>query len=271
MGPRLSDLIQNNQQGTYRLPMYKDEHQNRVQATSPSTTTTSTNKKDTLDLSMTELTKLPSSLAKRSGAIRILKLNSNYLRTLSHDISKLKNLRELHLQYNQQEFIHPSIWCLPNLELLDLSFNTIQTVPGEISCLERLTKLYLAYNILYKLPEQFSMLHELRELDLSCNKFTEVPLQIFSMNNLQKLNLENNNICHIPKAMSKLKGLHELNLLRNPINTIHQKAIDYLLELRVFQFGTSKEEKNILTNPTGGKRLNLPSIPCTSSTYSGSA
>ena len=65
--------------------------------------------------------------------------------------------------------------------------------------------------------------------------------------------------------MNQLTGLHELNLLRNPINTIHQKTIDYLLELQVFKFGTLKEGKNILTNPSGGKRLTLPSIPYTGS------
>lgn len=282
MGPRLSDLVPAQlQNGTYTLPMYRDEHQNQIQPSSPVITKTegNSNKKATLDLSMTELTKLPSNMLtkRRGGSLRVLKLNSNYLRTLSHDISNLKNLRELHVQYNQQEYIHPSVWTLPKLELLDLSFNSIATIPAEIHCLGKtMTKLYLSYNSIYKLPDQFGLLYELVELDLSSNKFNHIPQAILNLNrNLRRLNLENNNISYISKDVSKLKGLRELNLLRNPINTIHQKAMDYLLGLEIFRFGTENTNRNnVLTNPSGGvgrQRLKLPTIPrYDSSHHSGS-
>jgi len=83
---------------------------------------------------------------KSPNKVDILFLNHHKLNSLSRDIHKLTNLKELHLANNNIKSLPKEIGRLINLEALDISNNQISRFPKEFSTLSKLEKLIITGN-----------------------------------------------------------------------------------------------------------------------------
>ncbi|XP_005995128.1 leucine-rich repeat-containing G-protein coupled receptor 4 isoform X3 [Latimeria chalumnae] len=155
-----------------------------------------------LDISMNNVTELP------SGAVR-----------------NLPYLEELRLAGNDLSYIHPdALFGLHQLKVLMLQNNQLKTVPSEaLKGLSALQSLRLDANHITSVPEDsFEGLIQLRHLWLDDNILTQVPVHPLSnLPSLQALTLALNKITQIPDfAFANLSSLVVLHLHNNKIRTI---------------------------------------------------
>ena len=98
--------------------------------------------------------------------LEILILNNNNLDKVINNFSRLKNLKQLHLQNNKIESFEASF---KKIELLDLSHNNIDIFPKKILKLTSLKILNLSFNKLTRIDNNIHLLSNLIELEISNN------------------------------------------------------------------------------------------------------
>ncbi|XP_039247268.1 leucine-rich repeat-containing G-protein coupled receptor 5 isoform X7 [Pipra filicauda] len=166
-----------------------------------------------LDLSMNNITKLP-----------------------SNPVHNLRFLEELRLAGNGLTYIPKGAFAgLFSLKVLMLQNNQLRQVPTEaLQNLRSLQSLRLdANHINYVPPNCFSGLVSLRHLWLDDNSLTEIPVQAFrSLPALQAMTLALNKIHYIPDyAFGNLSSLVVLHLHNNRIYSLGKKCFDGLHSL----------------------------------------
>ncbi|XP_078697419.1 uncharacterized protein LOC144925314 [Branchiostoma floridae x Branchiostoma belcheri] len=204
----------------------------------------------TLDLfceyrsSPTSLAQLPKEVFELKE-LEALDLTKNKNIDLSHQLTKLTNLKVLCLDDCDLKTVPAAVMKLPQLEMLILSNNRNITLPDEMSGLTNLTVLDLRYCNLDTLPSVVLKLTNLQVLDLSAgwNSILKisVPDELSKLNKLKVLTLRYRNLDTVPPAVLKLPQLEELDLSGN--SGIHlPDGLAGLTNLRVLKLaGTDME------------------------------
>ncbi|XP_062838684.1 leucine-rich repeat-containing G-protein coupled receptor 5 isoform X2 [Anolis carolinensis] len=166
-----------------------------------------------LDLSMNNISKLPSNVLHNLRFLEELRLAGNCLTHIPRGaFAGLFNLKVLMLQNNLLKQVPlEALQNLRSLQSLRLDANHISFVP----------------------PNSFSGLVSLRHLWLDDNALTEIPVQAFrSLPALQAMTLALNKIHHIPDyAFGNLSSLVVLHLHNNRIYSLGKKCFDGLHSL----------------------------------------
>ncbi|XP_072779180.1 leucine-rich repeat-containing G-protein coupled receptor 5 isoform X3 [Taeniopygia guttata] len=203
-----------------------------------------------LDLSMNNITKLP-----------------------SNPVHHLRFLEELRLAGNGLTYIPKGAFAgLFSLKVLMLQNNQLRQVPTEaLQNLRSLQSLRLdANHINYVPPNCFNGLVSLRHLWLDDNSLTEIPVQAFrSLPALQAMTLALNKIHYIPDyAFGNLSSLVVLHLHNNRIYSLGKKCFDGLhsLETLDLNYNSLDEFPTAIRTLTNLKELgfhsnNIKSIP----------
>ncbi|NXJ03511.1 LGR5 protein, partial [Odontophorus gujanensis] len=203
-----------------------------------------------LDLSMNNITKLP-----------------------SNPVHNLRFLEELRLAGNGLTYIPKGAFAgLFSLKVLMLQNNQLRQVPTEaLQNLRSLQSLRLdANHINYVPPNCFNGLVSLRHLWLDDNSLTEIPIQAFrSLPALQAMTLALNKIHYIPDyAFGNLSSLVVLHLHNNRIYSLGKKCFDGLhsLETLDLNYNILDEFPTAIRTLTNLKELgfhsnNIKSIP----------
>ena len=87
-----------------------------------------------------------------------IRLSNNYIKTISHHITKLTKLIYFNISYNYIENLPLEIGFLSNLESLILKYNNLIEIPSTLSALVKLKNLNLEGNELFTLPDIFNNL-----------------------------------------------------------------------------------------------------------------
>ncbi|XP_040518148.1 leucine-rich repeat-containing G-protein coupled receptor 5 isoform X2 [Gallus gallus] len=189
-----------------------------------------------LDLSMNNITKLP-----------------------SNPVHNLRFLEELRLAGNGLTYIPKGAFAgLFSLKVLMLQNNQLRQVPTEaLQNLRSLQSLRLdANHINYVPPNCFNGLVSLRHLWLDDNSLTEIPIQAFrSLPALQAMTLALNKIHYIPDyAFGNLSSLVVLHLHNNRIYSLGKKCFDGLHSLETLGFHSNNiksiPERAFVGNPS---------------------
>uniref|UniRef100_A0A8C3QR94 Leucine rich repeat containing G protein-coupled receptor 5 n=1 Tax=Cyanoderma ruficeps TaxID=181631 RepID=A0A8C3QR94_9PASS len=203
-----------------------------------------------LDLSMNNITKLP-----------------------SNPVHNLRFLEELRLAGNGLTYIPKGAFAgLFSLKVLMLQNNQLRQVPSEaLQNLRSLQSLRLdANHINYVPPNCFNGLVSLRHLWLDDNSLTEIPVHAFrSLPALQAMTLALNKIHYIPDyAFGNLSSLVVLHLHNNRIYSLGKKCFDGLhsLETLDLNYNSLDEFPTAIRTLTNLKELgfhsnNIKSIP----------
>ncbi|XP_053321416.1 leucine-rich repeat-containing G-protein coupled receptor 5 [Spea bombifrons] len=186
-----------------------------------------------LDLSMNNITKLPSSA-----------------------LHNLHFLEELRLAGNDLTYIPKGAFAgLSNLKVLMLQNNQLKQVPAEaLQNLRSLQSLRLdANHISYVPPNCFSGLYSLRHLWLDDNSLAEIPVKALEhLSALQAMTLALNKIHHIPDhAFRNLSSLVVLHLHNNRIYSLGKKCFDGLHSLETLDLNYN----NLVEFPSAIKAL----------------
>ncbi|XP_032545145.1 leucine-rich repeat-containing G-protein coupled receptor 5 isoform X8 [Chiroxiphia lanceolata] len=204
-----------------------------------------------LDLSMNNITKLP-----------------------SNPVHNLRFLEELRLAGNGLTYIPKGAFAgLFSLKVLMLQNNQLRQVPTEaLQNLRSLQSLRLdANHINYVPPNCFSGLVSLRHLWLDDNSLTEIPVQAFrSLPALQAMTLALNKIHYIPDyAFGNLSSLVVLHLHNNRIYSLGKKCFDGLhsLETLDLNYNSLDDFPTAIRTLTNLKELDLSynlleDLPC---------
>ncbi|XP_058681802.1 leucine-rich repeat-containing G-protein coupled receptor 5-like [Poecile atricapillus] len=204
-----------------------------------------------LDLSMNNITKLP-----------------------SNPVHNLRFLEELRLAGNGLTYIPKGAFAgLFSLKVLMLQNNQLRQVPTEaLQNLRSLQSLRLdANHINYVPPNCFNGLVSLRHLWLDDNSLTEIPVQAFrSLPALQAMTLALNKIHYIPDyAFGNLSSLVVLHLHNNRIYSLGKKCFDGLhsLETLDLNYNSLDEFPTAIRTLTNLKELDLSynlleDLPC---------
>uniref|UniRef100_A0A8V0YC49 Leucine rich repeat containing G protein-coupled receptor 5 n=1 Tax=Gallus gallus TaxID=9031 RepID=A0A8V0YC49_CHICK len=200
-----------------------------------------------LDLSMNNITKLP-----------------------SNPVHNLRFLEELRLAGNGLTYIPKGAFAgLFSLKVLMLQNNQLRQVPTEaLQNLRSLQSLHLHNNRIYSLGKKcFDGLHSLETLDLNYNSLDEFPTAIRTLTNLKELGFHSNNIKSIPeRAFVGNPSLITIHFYDNPIQLVGKSAFQNLPELRTLTLNGASQitEFPDLTGTTSLESLTLTGAQITS-------
>ncbi len=144
----------------------------------------------------------------------ILRINiSDKIKSLPHEIGKVKNLTKLILDDNPLTLLPPEIGELQNLTELSLEDNQLTALPPEIGELQNLIELNVRFNSeLTTLPSEIGKLKNLTALRIRFCNLTTLPPEIGELQNLAVLCFGGNPLTVIPSTFKKLKNLIYLDL-----------------------------------------------------------
>ncbi|XP_076861594.1 leucine-rich repeat-containing G-protein coupled receptor 5-like [Brachyhypopomus gauderio] len=206
-----------------------------------------------LDLSMNNISQLPSKAFTNLHFLEELRLAGNQLRDVPKGaFDGLVSLQVLMLQNNRLEEVpREALQHLHSLHSLRLDANHISRVPQR--CFEGLSSLrhlWLDDNVLTEVPTQaLGVLSSLQAMTLALNKITHIPDQAFAnlsslvvlhvnnnrvvsmgkhsfsgLHSLETLDLNYNHLEEFPVAIRSLKTLKELGFHHNNIKSIPERA-----------------------------------------------
>ena len=195
----------------------------------------------TLDLSDTNIKKLPESIGKLTN-LKILDLSRANIEELPESIGKLTNLKILDLIRANIEELPESIGKLTNLKSLDLSGTNIEELPESIGKLTNLESLYLSGTNIEELPESIGKLTNLEYLVLNSTNIEELPESIGKLTNLEYLVLNSTNIEELPEWIGELTNLKSLDLSGTNIEELPE-SIGKLTNLKSLDLSKTKLKK----------------------------
>ncbi len=188
-------------------------------------------------------------------------------------VSKMKNLKKLHLQINQMEDLPKATFLgLESLEELNISYGSISKEMQEnIFSLKNLKVISLNGNFTYTnrelntrlrfengFSEKIINLKQLEKLSISKGKLTEIPAFFKNLTSLKELDLSDNDIKKTPFLLSEMPNLIKLNLSRNknlPLDSILEGG-NNLREIEI----TSCNLKNIPVNIQNCQKLEILNV-----------
>ncbi len=106
---------------------------------------------------------------KDSRDVEILFLNSTGIEQVPEEVTKLTNLRALHLGFNRLSSLPPWIVKLERLEWIGLGGNSFRNFPPELLELPRLREIDIHYNRIKEMPRDLGPLKKLKSLNIRSN------------------------------------------------------------------------------------------------------
>lgn len=188
-------------------------------------------------------------------------------------ISKMKNLKKLHLQINQMEDLPKDVFLgLESLEEMSITYGSISKEMQEnIFSLKKLKNLALngAYTYSKKelgektrfedvFSEKITDLTNLQKLSISSGKLTKIPNFFKNLTSLEELYLMENDLKEFPFLLSEFPNLRKLDISGNKnllLNTIFEGG-EHLREIKV----SSCNLKNIPTNVENCQKLEILNV-----------
>ncbi len=175
-----------------------------------------------------EINEIPNEVGSLSKLEKLHVFSPVALVSISNNIGKLNNLKDLRLSVSNIDF--PVFLCqLPNLESMNLLGFT--SLPNEIYQLRKLKRLKLGLTI-KELPNTFYELNSLESLDISGTALQEEAYeQIGQLKNLKTLDassIHNSRLKEVPLFIKELKQLRNLNLFSNK----YEEVPSWLIELK---------------------------------------
>lgn len=146
-----------------------------------------------LKLPYRNLSHVPESISKLTDLKR-LHLGGNFLDSIPDSITNLDQLQELNIRFNQIEYLPKDIGKMKTLKKLDAYKNKLYVLPESIIDLSNLEYLNFDYNYLLALPEDIGRLGKLKALYLMYNSFTEIPESIKDLSLIEEISLEGNEL-----------------------------------------------------------------------------
>ncbi|XP_033370508.1 leucine-rich repeat-containing G-protein coupled receptor 5 isoform X2 [Parus major] len=248
-----------------------------------------------LDLSMNNITKLPSNpvhnlrfleelrlagngltyIPKGAFAglfsLKVLMLQNNQLRQVPTEaLQNLRSLQSLRLDANHINYVPPNCFNgLVSLRHLWLDDNSLTEIPVQaFRSLPALQAMTLALNKIHYIPDYaFGNLSSLVVLDLNYNSLDEFPTAIRTLTNLKELGFHSNNIKSIPeRAFVGNPSLITIHFYDNPIQLVGKSAFQHLPELRTLTLNGASQltEFPDLTGTTSLESLTLTGAQITS-------
>lgn len=149
-----------------------------------------------------------------------LQFKSGGLTDLPAAVLQWKNLKKLHLPFNQLKRVPEMLRSFSQLESLDLSFNPLEALPDWLGEMRQLKFLHLKNCQLKQLPESLKNLDQLRVLRVSGNALPQMPDWLFQLKNLQRLDWHDTGLERVPEAIEQLQQLETLHLDKNPLTAL---------------------------------------------------
>ena len=185
-----------------------------------------------LDLSDVKLDSFPTKVFEYDQ-LKILLLNKftffekpKNITVLPDEITKLKNLEYLDLQYCNMNSVPAQIGELKKLRGLNLWNNKLKSIPAQIGELRNLTLLFLGNNEVDTIPAQIFGLKNLKMLVLDETNLKNLPPEIGHMKNLTWLFLDHNQLSILPPQLYELKNLNRLGLNANNLTSLSPRIGD---------------------------------------------
>jgi len=212
----------------------------------------------TLSLSNNQaLATLPSTLT-RLSQLRTLHVWGSPLTSLPADIGNLSQLERLDLAGGRYSHLPSSIVHLSNLTSLLLSGPStsrprpdragLQELPHELGRLSELTELKVSgHRALTRIPDSVGQLQKLQSLDLhDCPNLTRLPGSLGTLRMLRTLNLNDSGLTVIPDSIGELENLTTLRLDNCPHLT---RLPESLAGLQSLQTLSLKSNRGLQTLP----------------------
>eukprot|EP00742_Colponemidia_sp_Colp-10_P010981 GILJ01012129.1.p1 GENE.GILJ01012129.1~~GILJ01012129.1.p1 ORF type:complete len:710 (+),score=124.52 GILJ01012129.1:74-2203(+) len=145
-----------------------------------------------LDLSANKLQRfLPDAdLVNRLNQLQILKLSSNQLRSFPAEVTNIKSLVELHLDFTGLTTVEELVsnGPMPKLSVLNLNNNRLTTIPAAVpSIMPSLTFLGISNNDIANLPTELGFMANLRGLMLEGNPLKSIRRPILERGSIAVL------------------------------------------------------------------------------------
>ncbi|XP_051651842.1 leucine-rich repeat-containing G-protein coupled receptor 5 isoform X2 [Manacus candei] len=248
-----------------------------------------------LDLSMNNITKLPSNpvhnlrfleelrlagngltyIPKGAFAglfsLKVLMLQNNQLRQVPTEaLQNLRSLQSLRLDANHINYVPPNCFSgLVSLRHLWLDDNSLTEIPVQaFRSLPALQAMTLALNKIHYIPDYaFGNLSSLVVLHLHNNRIYSLGKKCFDgLHSLETLDLNYNSLDDFPTAIRTLTNLKELHFYDNPIQLVGKSAFQHLPELRTLALNGASQltEFPDLTGTTSLESLTLTGAQITS-------
>ncbi|XP_055664503.1 leucine-rich repeat-containing G-protein coupled receptor 5 isoform X2 [Falco biarmicus] len=248
-----------------------------------------------LDLSMNNITKLPSNpvhnlrfleelrlagngltyIPKGAFAglfsLKVLMLQNNQLRQVPTEaLQNLRSLQSLRLDANHINYVPPNCFNgLVSLRHLWLDDNSLTEIPVQaFRSLPALQAMTLALNKIHYIPDYaFGNLSSLVVLHLHNNRIYSLGKKCFDgLHSLETLDLNYNSLDEFPTAIRTLTNLKELHFYDNPIQLVGKSAFQHLPELRTLTLNGASQitEFPDLTGTTSLESLTLTGAQITS-------
>ncbi|KAM6291904.1 leucine-rich repeat-containing G-protein coupled receptor 5 isoform 2-T2 [Porphyrio hochstetteri] len=248
-----------------------------------------------LDLSMNNITKLPSNpvhnlrfleelrlagngltyIPKGAFAglfsLKVLMLQNNQLRQVPTEaLQNLRSLQSLRLDANHINYVPPNCFNgLVSLRHLWLDDNSLTEIPVQaFRSLPALQAMTLALNKIHYIPDYaFGNLSSLVVLHLHNNRIYSLGKKCFDgLHSLETLDLNYNNLDEFPTAIRTLTNLKELRFYDNPIQLVGKSAFQHLPELRTLTLNGASQTTEFpdLTGTTSLESLTLTGAQITS-------
>ncbi|XP_075787932.1 leucine-rich repeat-containing G-protein coupled receptor 5 isoform X3 [Pelodiscus sinensis] len=254
-----------------------------------------------LDLSMNNITKLPSNplhnlrfleelrlagngltyIPKGAFAglfsLKVLMLQNNELKQVPNEaLQNLRSLQSLRLDANHINYVPPNCFSgLVSLRHLWLDDNSLTEIPVQaFQSLPALQAMTLALNKIHHIPDYaFGNLSSLVVLHLHNNRIYSLGKKCFDgLHSLETLDLNYNRLDEFPIAIRTLTNLKELHFYDNPIQLVGQSAFQHLPELRTLTLNGASQITKFpdLTGTTslesltltGARITSLPKVAC---------
>jgi len=205
----------------------------------------------------------------------ILRLHFMGLQRLPEQITRMSNLRELHLSAQSSlKALPPTLTWLQSLHVLNCSANAIELLPEELQfwkSFEFLRVLKLSDNRIKQVPASLAALRRLEDLDLSGNRINMIADGAFTgMSRLKSLRAESNLLKALPSSIKELSSLADLFLTWNKLEDLPSQLGSEMKSLKRLYLGSNLlttlpeglAEANSLTNlvVTRNKMKELPSF-----------
>jgi len=127
-------------------------------------------------------------------------------------VFKLYQLEELEMYSNEIGEISKEISLLKTLKIIDLQYNQIKTLPDEIYALPKLEKLVLINNLLDSISEKICECKTLKVLYIGGPSLKAIPSCLSALTNLEKLVVQSDSINNYMDMFSAFENLKELDL-----------------------------------------------------------
>ncbi|KAE8615609.1 hypothetical protein XENTR_v10008566 [Xenopus tropicalis] len=182
-----------------------------------------------LRLAGNDLTYIPKGAFAGLGSLKVLMLQNNLLRQVpSEALHNLRSLQSLRLDANHISYVPPSSFNgLFSLRHLWLDDNSLTEIPVRaLESLSALQAMTLALNKIHHIPDYaFRNLSSLVVLHLHNNRIYSLGKKCFDgLHSLETLDLNYNNLDEFPAAIKTLKNLKELGFHSNNIKSIPEQA-----------------------------------------------